>query len=129
MVLPDGRALEYGDSGPGPKVALVFHHGTPGSAFQARFLADACIERGVRLVTLTRPGYAGSTRLEGRSVASIAADTAALLDHLGIGPAFVGGASGGGPHSLACAALLPERFSAALVVAGGGPPHAPRGGL
>jgi len=121
MTLSDGRTLEYEDTGPGPDIALVFHHGTPGSASQPRFMVDACADRGVRLVTLTRPGYAQSTRLEGRSVAAVAADTAALLDHLGIDRAVVGGASGGGPHSLACAALLPERFVASLVVAGVAP--------
>ena len=121
MVLPDGRTLEYADTGTGATGTLVFHHGTPGSGSQTRYLTDACVERGLRLVTPTRAGYAQSTRREGRSVADIASDTAALLDHLGIERALVGGASGGGPHSLACAALLPDRFAASLVVAGVAP--------
>jgi pimeloyl-ACP methyl ester carboxylesterase len=45
------------------------------------------------------------------------ADVEALLDQLGIGEFFTLGGSGGGPHAVACAALLPERCiaSAALV--------------
>jgi pimeloyl-ACP methyl ester carboxylesterase len=121
MVLADGRTLEYADSGPSAGRTLLFHHGTPGSASQARFLLAACAEREVRLVTMTRAGYAQSTRRRGRAVADVAADTAALLDALAIERAVVGGASGGGPHSLACAALLPDRFDAALVVAGVAP--------
>jgi pimeloyl-ACP methyl ester carboxylesterase len=121
MALSDGRILEYADSGASTGRVLVWHHGTPGSGSQARFLVDACAERGLRLVTMTRPGYARSSRLAGRTVADVVADTAALLDHLGITRALVGGASGGGPHSLACAALLPDRFAASLVVAGVAP--------
>jgi pimeloyl-ACP methyl ester carboxylesterase len=121
MVLTDGRTLEYADSGPSAGRTLLYHHGTPGSASQARFLLAACADRELRLVTMTRAGYAQSTRLEGRSVADVAADAAALLDALGIERAVVGGASGGGPHSLACAALLPDRFAASLVVAGVAP--------
>ena len=45
------------------------------------------------------------------------ADGEALLDQLGIGEFLTLGGSGGGPHSIACAALLPKRClaSAALV--------------
>jgi len=51
----------------------------------------------------------------------VAADVAGVLDALGAG-AFVSiGMSGGGPHSLACAALLPGRCLAAASVAGVGP--------
>jgi pimeloyl-ACP methyl ester carboxylesterase len=54
-------------------------------------------------------------------VADAAADTAALLDALGDGQFVSIGMSGGGPHSLACAALLPGRCLAAATVAGVGP--------
>jgi pimeloyl-ACP methyl ester carboxylesterase len=43
------------------------------------------------------------------------------LDQLGIERAFMIGASGGGPHSLACAALLPHRTIAAASLAGVAP--------
>jgi pimeloyl-ACP methyl ester carboxylesterase len=44
-------------------------------------------------------------------VASAAADVAHIIDALGIARLAVMGASGGGPHALACAALLPDRVT------------------
>ena len=81
----------------------------------------AAAERGIRLVTLSRAGFGDSSRLEGRSVASAAADAAALADHLGAERFVTIGWSGGGPHALACAALLPERVGAAATIAGVAP--------
>ena len=48
---------------------------------------------------------------------SVVADARAILDQLGIDRAYVAGASGGGPHALACAALMPERVIATAVLA------------
>jgi pimeloyl-ACP methyl ester carboxylesterase len=48
-------------------------------------------------------------------------DVAAMLDHLDADRCVVGGWSGGGPHALATAALLPTRVAGALVVAGVAP--------
>lgn len=115
--LPDGRILDVlvgnGAAGPG----LLFHHGTPGNATRYETWFEAAEARGLRPVAYSRPGYATSTRDPGRTVASAAADVEALLDQLGINRFFTLGGSGGGPHSIACAALLPERClgSAALV--------------
>ena len=67
---------------------------------------------------LARPGYGGSSRQPGRDVASIAFETAAVLDALGIERFAVAGPSGGGPHALACGALLPDRVTAVACVAG-----------
>jgi pimeloyl-ACP methyl ester carboxylesterase len=79
------------------------------------------IERGWQLVAAARPGYAGSTRQEGRTVADVADDIAAVLDHLGLDRFLTIGRSGGGPHALACAALLPDRCDAAATIAGVAP--------
>jgi pimeloyl-ACP methyl ester carboxylesterase len=54
-------------------------------------------------------------------VADAAADTARLLDALGLGRFVTIGWSGGGPHALACAALLPDRCDAAASLAGVAP--------
>jgi len=105
---PDGRAL-------------VFHVGTPNAPAEFPLLTDALDERGWQLVAYARPGYAGSARREGRSVADAAADTAAVLDELGIDRFVTIGWSGGGPHALACAALLPDRCDAAASLAGVAP--------
>lgn len=117
LVLADGRRLayeEWGDPG-GHSVFLL--HGTPGSRLTSR-PDDATLRRlGVRLMTYDRPGYGRSDPQPGRRIAFAARDVAALADHLGLDRFCVAGGSGGGPHALACAALLPERVvrTAAMV--------------
>jgi len=76
---------------------------------------------GLRTVFYARPGYSGSTPHPGRSVANAAADTAVVLDAIGADRFVTLGWSGGGPHALACAALLHDRCLAAAVVAGPAP--------
>jgi pimeloyl-ACP methyl ester carboxylesterase len=114
--LADGRKLDVltGADGDGP--GLLFQHGTPGNATRYEAWFEAAEARGLRPVAYSRPGYAMSTRDPGRSVASAVADIEVLLDQLGIGEFFTIGGSGGGPHAIATAALLPERclVSAAL---------------
>jgi pimeloyl-ACP methyl ester carboxylesterase len=117
---PDGGELEVlsEDSGDQP---LVFHWGTPGAAVWFEPLATAAAYAGLRFVTYSRPGYAGSTPRPGRSVADAAADVAAILDALGADTFVTLGWSGGGPHAVACAALLPDRCAAAASLAGVAP--------
>jgi pimeloyl-ACP methyl ester carboxylesterase len=105
---PDGRTLAIEEAGdPGGRPVLV-HNGTPNSRhLYAPAAADAAA-RGLRLIGYDRPGYGGSTAQPGRSVADCAADVRAICAELGIDRLAVWGVSGGGPHLLACAALLPE---------------------
>jgi pimeloyl-ACP methyl ester carboxylesterase len=119
--LPDGRLLDIRVSGPEGGAPFVMHHGTPGSLVAFRSVEDAVHRRGLRMVTYSRAGYGGSTRRRGRSVADIAPDFAALLDHLGAERCVTLGWSGGGPHALAVAALLPERVAGVSLIAGVGP--------
>jgi pimeloyl-ACP methyl ester carboxylesterase len=121
ITLTDGRDLEVEVTGPDGGPVLVFHHGTPGGSEQMRAMARAAEARGLRLVTWSRPGYGASTRQAGRSVADVVADTAAVLDHLGAESCLVAGWSGGGPHALACGALLPDRVRGVLCIAGVAP--------
>jgi pimeloyl-ACP methyl ester carboxylesterase len=116
----DGRTLRAIEDGDGPLTA-VFHHGTPGSSALAPAFVEAAAELGLRLVSVDRAGYGGSDRLRGRTVADVATDIAAVLDALGIERAVTFGLSGGGPHALACAALLPDRFTAVAVMGGVAP--------
>jgi pimeloyl-ACP methyl ester carboxylesterase len=118
--LADGRSLEVSVAGDGG-TPLVYHNGTPSSGRPYEPFVAAAAARGLRLVSYSRPGYASSTRQPGRSVADCAADVAAILDHLGAGPCYTAGASGGGPHALACAALLPGRVLACATIAGAAP--------
>jgi pimeloyl-ACP methyl ester carboxylesterase len=121
LALDDGRSLDVRVAGSPGGVPLVAHHGTPSSGRAYPPYADAAAERGMRLVTYSRPGYAGSTRDPGRSVGDCAADTAAIVDHLGADRFYTTGQSGGGPHALACAALLPDRVISCATTAGVGP--------
>jgi pimeloyl-ACP methyl ester carboxylesterase len=123
VTLADGRTLEYLVEGDPDGLPLVLHHGTPGSAVPFPDGSAAAAERGLALVLYTRAGYGGSTPDPGRRVASVAADIAGLLDHLGRDDFVTLGWSGGGPHSLACAALLPDRCRAAATGAGVAPYH------
>ena len=79
---------------PSDGVLLVAHHGTPSSGRPFAPYVEAAAERGLRLVTYSRPGYAGSTRVPGRSVADCAADTARIVDQLGGRPLLHDGAVG-----------------------------------
>jgi pimeloyl-ACP methyl ester carboxylesterase len=117
----DGRDIEFVLTGPEDGLPLVVHEGTPIGLQVNTGLADAAAERGLRFVQAARPGYEGSTPRPGRRVRDVAPDTAAVLDSLGADTFVSIGFSGGGPHSLACAALLPGRCLAAASVAGVGP--------
>jgi len=121
LTLPGGRTLEYLVEGPADAVPLVFHHGTPSGAVRCAPLAEAAARHGFRVLLYSRAGYAGSTARPGRTVADIAGDVAALLDAVGAGEFVTAGWSGGGPHALACAALLPGRCRGAAVLAGVAP--------
>ena len=124
MTLPDGRTFEYLVEGDPDGYPLVHHHGTPGAAVPFPKYAEAAKERGLKLIQYSRAGYAGSSPRPGRAVADVTDDVAALLDHLGDDDFITLGWSGGGPHSLACAARLPVRCRAAATGAGVAPYHA-----
>src|SRR5579863_7750337 len=117
----DGRDIEYLTAGPENGLPLVIHEGTPvGLSLNAR-LANAATGRNLRAVLVARPGYEASTPRPGRTVADVVQDTAAVLDALGAGEYVSIGFSGGGPHTLACAALADGRCLAAASVAGVAP--------
>jgi pimeloyl-ACP methyl ester carboxylesterase len=117
----DGRKLEFLVEGDPDGLPMVLHHGTPGSGVTWPTVSRLCQERGLALVMYTRAGYGASDRRPGRTVADVTTDIADLLDHLGHDQFVTLGWSGGGPHSLACAALLPGRCLAAATGAGVGP--------
>ncbi len=117
VTLPDGRSLDVtiggADAG---AMALIAHHGTPGEGTKFADWEPAAATRGLRLLGYSRPGYAASTRHPGRSVGDAAADVAALADALEVERFVSIGRSGGGPHTIACAALLPDRCLAAAAL-------------
>jgi pimeloyl-ACP methyl ester carboxylesterase len=106
-----GRDMSYCLYGPEDGDPVVFFYGTPGTMFLAPDRMVPVEELGIRLLVADRPGYGASTRLPGRSIVSIVDDLAVLADHLGWGRFAVWGASGGGPHALACAARIGDRIT------------------
>jgi pimeloyl-ACP methyl ester carboxylesterase len=120
--LSDGRTLRIHDSAGVDNVSpdavtILWHHGSPQTGAALEPLRIAAAERGVRLLSYGRPSYGGSSPRPGRNVASAASDVEQVVNALGIERFAVMGASGGGPHALACAALLPERVSAVACLA------------
>ena len=117
----DGRALrvyEAGDPRGRPVLAI---YGTPSGGTIYRRHADDAGAQGIRFVTFDRAGYGGSEPRPGRTVADFVDDAAAVADELGLERFAVWGVSGGGPHALACAALLGDRVAAAASLAGVAP--------
>ncbi len=108
LELPD-TLIEYMVSGSGEPV--LFTHGALLSDVAVPLAAQKPLE-GYQLIGYRRRGYAASDpRLapEGTTIADMAADAAALLDHLGIHRAHIVGHSMGGIVSLQCAQAYPDR--------------------
>ena len=123
--LSHGRSVHVYDTGPRTDAAdatcVFWHHGTPQTGQLPPPLLALVDRAGARLVAHDRPGYATSTADPGRSVASVAADVAAVADALQVERLAVLGVSGGGPHALACAALLGDRVQGAACLASPAP--------
>jgi pimeloyl-ACP methyl ester carboxylesterase len=115
---PDGRTLAVEDAGDRGGRPVLVHVGTPGGRrlYGPRTLADA-ERRQLRLISYDRPGYGGSTPQPGRSTADCAGDVRVICEALGIERVAMWGHSGGGPHVLACAALLPDLVPAVASLA------------
>jgi pimeloyl-ACP methyl ester carboxylesterase len=114
----DGRTLAVLDAGAEDGPAVFACHGTPGSALLWRGSVEDVESRGMRLISYDRPGYGGSDPNHERNVAAAAGDIAAIADALGIDRFAVEGGSGGGPHALACGALLSDRVVGVACLAG-----------
>ncbi len=113
--LSDGRTLEVAAVGSPLGATVFFHHGTPGATRQVRSW-ESLLEYGdFYLVTASRPAYGRSSRHEGHDVASAVEDARAALTHFGRTRYVALGWSGGGPRSLASAALDPACLGAIAV--------------
>ncbi len=130
--LSSGRRLGFAEFGPASGRALVWFHGTPGArrqiAPEARELAR---RRGVRIVSVDRPGVGESTPHAYGALVDCARDIEELCDALDVERFGVAGLSGGGPYALACAHEMPARVVAAAVLGGVAPaagPDAAEGG-
>ena len=118
---PDGRTLAYAVWGDPDGFPVLGLHGTPGCRLERWPHEELYSGLGVCYVTHDRAGYAKSDRRRGRRIADEIDDVRALADELGFERFGVTGGSGGGPHALACAALLPERVVRTVCVVGVAP--------
>jgi pimeloyl-ACP methyl ester carboxylesterase len=105
----DGRTLAVAEWGDPNGIGLFALHGTPGGRIGYWMDPGIYARYGLRRLTVDRPGYGESTRHAGRSIADFVPDVETIADELGIDRFAVTGGSGGGPHALAVAALLPDR--------------------
>jgi len=109
---PDGRTLAVEDYGDASGRPVLVHMGTPNSRHLYGPTVIDGAARGLRLICWDRPGYGGSDPQPGRIIADCAADARVICETLGLRRVAMWGVSGGGPHVLACAALLPDLVTA-----------------
>jgi pimeloyl-ACP methyl ester carboxylesterase len=113
----DNLELYYEVHGTGPRV-LVFLHGILMDANMNRRLASDLAAKGNRVILLDLPGHGLSARPLRASfhrMDTYADHVIALLDHLGIDEAVIGGVSLGGNVSLLVAAQAPERVRGLVI--------------
>lgn len=108
--LSDQRKITYCEYGELDGHPVFYFHGTPGSRYEPLSGNPAALKNGIRLIAPDRPGIGGSDYLENRSLLDWPQDVSQIADQLGISTFGVIGASGGGPHALACAHSIPERL-------------------
>ena len=117
VLTADDRTLLVLERGHRDGHPVLVHNGTPNS----RLMFDRDVARArdmeIRLISYDRPGYGGSSQQPGRTVGDCAEDVRAIAAALGIERLAVWGISGGGPHALACAALLGDLVVAVGVLA------------
>ncbi|WP_018350043.1 alpha/beta fold hydrolase [Longispora albida] len=118
LVRAGGTVLRYCFYGPPDGHPVVWHNGSPSSRWKWPTVAEAMERSKLRVLVYDRPGYGGSTRRPGRTVADAASDVRDLADACGWEQFAVFGGSGGGPHALACAALLAGRVTRCAVLSG-----------
>jgi pimeloyl-ACP methyl ester carboxylesterase len=106
---PDGRTLAWVEGGAHDGYPVFGLHGTPGCRYSRMLDESAYVDAGNRYITTDRAGYGLASRNRGRTVATEAADVLAVADRLDLDQFSIVGGSGGGPHALACAALLGSR--------------------
>lgn len=97
---------------------VIAHHGLiSGPDFGPDWI-DAAERHGIDLLSIARPGYAGSPAVPLESVAGWAPIVAGLTAQLGIVEFDVLGISAGAPYAYALAAGLPERVGRVAILSG-----------
>src|SRR5262245_13610107 len=122
IALNDGRLLEYWDGGDPHGRPVIYHPGTPVTRVLGQWVHEAAVDAGARFIAVNRPGYGGSTTVNGMpSLLGVGRDTVALAKQLHVGDFAVVGASGGGPYAVATAIASAGSVRALVVLGGVGP--------
>jgi 2-hydroxy-6-oxonona-2,4-dienedioate hydrolase len=106
--------IEYQEAGKGTPLLMV--HGSGGGHDQGMAFAGKLVERGFRVIAMSRFGYLRTPMPADSSPAAQADAHVCLLDALGIAKAAVLGGSAGGPSALQMAIRHPERTSALVLL-------------
>jgi pimeloyl-ACP methyl ester carboxylesterase len=112
-----GHKIAYTVYGEGPRVSVLTHGLLLNQRMQSR-LAAALADRGHRVVTIDLLGHGRSDRptdMWRYSMPFFGAQIVALLDHLGVDEAVVGGTSLGANATLEVASQAPERLRGMIV--------------
>ncbi len=125
ILTTDKRRLTFEITGDPNGMPVFLLHGTPGSRSGPKPRPGMLYRQGIQLICYDRPGYGGSTRRPGRNVASAADDVKAISEYLKIDRFAVVGRSGGAPHALACAALIPDLVIKTVALVSVAPANAP----
>ncbi|AKJ09145.1 hydrolase [Streptomyces incarnatus] len=111
-----GATLHYDDLGPSTGLPVLLIHGHPFNRTLWAPQAEALTAAGYRVITPDLRGYGRSSVTPGKVFLSdFADDLAALLDHLDIGRAVVGGVSMGGQIAMEFQHRHPRRVQALVL--------------
>ncbi|MGH3905378.1 MAG: alpha/beta fold hydrolase [Pseudonocardiaceae bacterium] len=118
----NGIQLNHQVTGSGELVVLVMGTGSPGRVWQLHQV-PALVAAGYRVATFDNRGIPPSAECaDGMTIDELVCDTAALIEHLGGGPARVAGTSLGARVVQELALSRPELVSQAVMMAAHGRP-------
>lgn len=106
--------IEYQEAGAGTPLLMV--HGSGGGHDQGMAFAGKLMQRGIRVIAMSRFGYLRTPMPADASPAAQADAHVCLLDALGIDKAAVLGGSAGGPSALQMAIRHPDRVNALVLL-------------
>lgn len=120
------RKVGFFDFGKKEGFPVIFFGGHFTSALAAKVADSDARQNNIRIVAVDRPGIGNST-FYNYSFSSVAEDTRALLDYIGIGKCGVIAASGGSPYGLGFAGRNQERVQFLALISGLAPFSIPNG--
>ncbi|MGV9827446.1 MULTISPECIES: alpha/beta fold hydrolase [unclassified Gordonia (in: high G+C Gram-positive bacteria)] len=112
----NGIEIAYERAGSGAPVVMVMGSGSPGRVWKAN-QQPALVAAGYEVITFDNRGIAPSSECaDGFTLDDMVADTAALIEHLGVAPALVVGTSLGARISQELALTRPDLVRAAVLL-------------